>query len=300
MKTFEVRVDEETILKGKDFSIENPKAYLVGITGMNEHSGRYERFAHELNEESISVFWFDHFGQGENAESIERQEIWPKDAWKKMLKALNLKVTELKEKGLPVYLMGHSMGSFAMQSYLETYPNTVDRIVIMGTNGPNGKLSFVMGNLLSKITTNDKNWEKEDKLIASLSVGAYTKAVKNRRTDLDWLAYNNQDVDDYIKDPYCGHFNTHSFFRGFMSGLASLYKKKNLKKISKDEHILLVAGKEDPVGANGKGPQKLFDLYKRLGVKDVSIKLYDKMRHEILNEVDRDIVVKDIKEFLNK
>jgi alpha-beta hydrolase superfamily lysophospholipase len=80
----------------------------------------------------------------------------------------------------------------------------------------------------------------------------------------------------------------------------TLYKKKNLANISKKEHILIVAGEEDPVGANGKGPRSLRDMYLKLGVKDVSLILYPHMRHEILNEVEREKVYQDILNFLNK
>lgn len=300
MSIFEVKINNEISLKGNEFLLPNPKAHVLAITGMNEHSLRYANFAKELNEAGYSFSMFDHFGQGENAKNIDDLEKWPKDAWNMMLKALNIKVNELRKDGIPVYLMGHSMGSFAMQAYLETYPNTIDKIIIMSSNGKNNKLAFNMGYMITRITTTKKNWDKEDKLMAKLSLGGYVKAVKDRKSDNDWLSYNLENVQNYNDDPYCGHYNTHGFFYGFMEGLHELYKKKNLKKISKDEKILIVAGEDDPVGASSKGPKSLEKMYKSLGVKNVTLKLYPKMRHEILNEVERDKVVSDIIHFLDK
>jgi alpha-beta hydrolase superfamily lysophospholipase len=300
MSIFKVQVDENHVMKGNDYLVENPVANLLIITGMNEHSSRYEAFAYDLNREGISVSVLDHFGQGENAISVQRQEEWPVDGWKLLQKGLNLKVEELRKQGKPVYLMGHSMGSFATQNYLENFPGTVDKAIIMGTNGKNGKASFSMGKIMANLTATKKNWNKEAKLMEKASLGPYAKAVKNRKTDLDWLSYNEENVKKYIADPYCGHSNTHGFFVGMMYGLNELFKSKNLKRINLDTPVLIVAGAEDPVGANGKGPTSLYNVYKKLGVKDVTLKLYPKMRHEILNEVERDKPVADIIEFLKK
>ena len=78
----------------------------------------------------------------------------------------------------------------------------------------------------------------------------------------------------------------------------TLYKKKNLANISKETPIAIMAGEEDPVGVNGKGPRDLAKLYTKLGVKDVTLKLYPKMRHEIHNEIGKEQVWSDLKDFL--
>jgi alpha-beta hydrolase superfamily lysophospholipase len=300
MAIFEVKIDEKFSLKGNDYLIENPKAHLLVITGMNEHSRRYESFAHELNKEFYSVSVLDHFGQGENAKSVEEQERWPKGAWKMMLQALNNKVMELRKDDKPVYLMGHSMGSFAMQAYLETYPESVDKVIIVSSNGKNNKLNITMGYHIARMRANEKNWDEEDKLMENLSLGPYIRSVKDRTDDNDWLSFNKENVKRYNDDPYCGHYNTHGFFVGFMTGLHELYKKKNLKKISKNEKILIIAGCKDPVGSFSKGPKSLKQMYLSLGIKNVSLILYPDMRHEILNEVERDKVIKDIVRFLDR
>ncbi len=300
MAIFEVKDKSGFVQKGNEYLIEKPKAHLLIITGMDEHSSRYESFARELNKVGYSVHVLDHWGQGENAKSIEEQQQWPIGAWKMTQKSLNNKVNELRKDGLPVYLMGHSMGSFAVQNYLINYPHTVDKAIIMASNGKNNKLTIAMGNQLAKLLTTKKNWNKHAKFLENLSIGAYAKSIKNRKSDLDWLSYNEENRKNYAADPYCGHENTFGFFHEFMAGLNELYKKKNLKRISPEEHILLVAGDEDPVGACGKGPKALEEMYKKLGVKDVSLILYPHMRHEILNETDSFKVVNDIISFLDK
>lgn len=305
MSIFSVEVKDKVngktySVKGNEFKVENPKANLLIITGMNEYSARYKRFALDMNDNGISVYVMDHFGQGENAQSMERQECVPEHSWIMQVDAFHQKVEELKKEGLPVYIMGHSMGSFLIQAFLETYPHSTDKVIIMGSNGDNAKSLYGFANFLAKSRTNKKNWDKEDKLMEKASLGPYSKAIKDCKTDLDWLSYNEDNVKAYQADPYCGHFDTHGFFVNFMYGLNQLYKKENLKRISLEEHILIISGQDDPVGANGKGPESLAKLYQKLGVKDVTLKLYPHMRHEILNETNREEPVAFIKEFLSK
>ena len=94
MAIFEVPINEQYTLKGYNWPVDSPKAFIVAITGMDEYAERYDDFCKILNEHGYSVFFFDHFGQGRNAESAEKQEIWPKNAWDMTLKALHRKVTE--------------------------------------------------------------------------------------------------------------------------------------------------------------------------------------------------------------
>lgn len=297
MALFEVEINKMYSLKGNDYTIPNPKALLLVSTGMDEHSSRYQRFAVDMNKLGYSVYVLDYFGQGENAKSVEEQEIWPVDAWNLELRALKKKVDELRTLKKPVYMMGHSMGSFFMQSYLEHYPNTVDKIIIMGSNGPG--MPTAMALALAKMTTRRSNREKPAKLLQNMSLGAYKKAIKNRKTDKDWLSYDEENVKRYIADPYCGHVNTRGFYLEFFTGMQSLYTSANKKAISVNEHILIVSGQDDPVGNCSKGVMKLYRMYQKLGIKDVRITLYPGMRHEILNEKERNVVISDLDRFLS-
>ena len=107
-----------------------------------------------------------------------------------------------------------------------------------------------------------------------------------------------KNVDAYVADPYLGHMNTGGFWREFLKGMAQIWKKKNMKKVSKDEIIFITSGEEDPVGQNGKGVKWLEKAYKDLGVNNVTLKLYPHMRHEIHNEDDYLQVYEDWAHFI--
>lgn len=298
-EVFEIKIPTGETIKGCHWKCENPKMILVGHTGMNETAARYSDLADYLNSFGIEVYVHDAFGQGQNAASVEELERWPREGFFKSVDGLNQNIERLKkETGLPVALFGHSMGSFIVQSYLERHPNTADRVVICGSNGPT-KI-YGLAKFLANIRCKDNNWYELDPLLQSLSTGNFDKSIKDAKTEADWLSRDEKVVQAYLDDPYCGAKNTKSFFHGFFNGLATLYKKKNLANISKDEKLLIVAGDNDPVGKMGKGPRKLYEMYKKLGVKDVEIIIYPGMRHEIYNEIGKEKPYEDLKNFLLK
>lgn len=297
MEAFSVKVGN-WVQKGNCWKAEPATSNLVFMTGMQEHSERYHHLARYLNDFGISVYVLDAVGQGLNAPRPEDQQKWFKGAFDTNVSAAHQKVMELKEETkLPTFIMGHSMGSFMTQRYLELFPDSADKVVIWSSNGPR-RMKMACAYMLASILTNKRNWDKPSKFISNASFGPYARTVKNRKTDVDWLSYDEENVKDYIADPYCGAENTHGFWKEFLRGMNELYKKKNLKKVSKNEKILIVAGEEDPVGEMGKGPRRLKEMYEKLGVSNVTIFMFPHMRHEIHNETEKHLVYKVLSDFL--
>lgn len=297
MEAFSVKVGN-WVQKGNCWKAEPATSNLVFMTGMQEHSERYDHLARYLNDFGISVYVLDAVGQGLNAPRPEDQQKWFKGAFDTNVSAAHQKVMELKEETkLPTFIMGHSMGSFMTQRYLELFPDSADKVVIWSSNGPR-RMKMACAYMLASILTNKRNWDKPSKFISNASFGPYARTVKNRKTDVDWLSYDEENVKDYIADPYCGAENTHGFWKEFLRGMNELYKKKNLKKVSKNEKILIVAGEEDPVGEMGKGPRRLKEMYEKLGVSNVTIFMFPHMRHEIHNETKKHLVYKVLSDFL--
>ncbi len=298
MEKFEVVLPNNKKIFGASYLKEGTTKNILIQTGMCEHATRYEPFAKMLNEEGYNVYIMDAFGQGLNAASVEEQERWHKGAFFDNVDALGLMAKRLKKEGKPLALMGHSMGSFMTQSFLERHPGIVDKVIIMGSNGPNAKMTVKAGFIAAKMMVNKKNWDKEGKKIQKLAWGTYLKKIEDPKTGVEWISANEENVIRYMADPYCGYPATNGFWHEFLRGLSTLYLRKNLKNIDKNQKILIVAGKDDPVGAWGKGPKALADMYKKLGVKSVELHIYEGMRHEILNEKDCKLVEEDIKLFL--
>ena len=299
-KPISIKTVNGDILFGFAWESEKPEGVVVIATGMEEASYRYDDFAKFLNKNGFNVYCIDHYGQGESVVDESQLGIVPRSFFSKCVRVLDDVAKKYAIKDKPLIIFGHSMGSFMVQDFIQRYNKRPTKAVIMGTNGPNAKVLFSMGYPLARLVARLRGENRKAKFLAGMAVGAYSKSVKDRKTPLDWLSYNEENVQKYIADPKCGYGSSNGFYRELLKGNHRLYKKKFLEKINKELPILVIAGKDDPVGAYGKGPTALVNLYHKLGVKNAELKLYDHMRHEILNEHDKLKVYNDILEFLKK
>jgi Lysophospholipase len=277
-------------LFGNEWLVDKPKGVIIIVTGMAEHSERYDDFASFLNKHYMNVISLDHYGQGKNG-NLGHGAVDFFSKYTKTVDELALKMKD--EYNLPVYLFSHSMGSFIAQSYIENYHN-LDKVVICGTNymGAMGGLGF----FVAKLVVTKKNREDPAGLLNSLAIGAYEKSCKGEDSKNAWLSYNKDNYHAYDKDPLSGYHCSNGFYYEFTKGLASLNKKAKLKTINKNLPIFIIGGDHDVVGKNGAGPTKLNDLYQKYDLNS-ELKLYKNMKHEILNEDNKMDVYKDVVNF---
>ncbi|NEZ47510.1 alpha/beta hydrolase [Clostridium niameyense] len=302
---------EEFYFKGKeDINLKvykwNPKSKAKAVIqiahGMAETALRYEEFAHILNENGYRVYANDHRGHGESCKKLEELGyLGEQDGFFSMIKDMNklTSIIEEENKDLPIYLFGHSMGSFLSQRYIQLYGDRIQGLILSGTNGKQGSM-VNLGILIAKLEMILKGRKHKSNLLNKLSFDRFNKSFKPNKTDFDWLSRDEKEVQKYIKNPYCGTVFTTSYFYDFFRGLKSIWKEENIKKIPKNLPMFIVAGSKDPVGNDGQGIENLYNCYKLLGVKNIKYKLYKDGRHEILNEINKKEVFKDIISWINK
>ena len=127
-----------------------------------------------------------------------------------------------------------------------------------------------------------------------MSFSGYNNRFPRGEGEHAWISSDTDIVSKYDNDPFCSYIFCTGGFVALYETLIYLAKKQNVHNIRKDIPILVTAGSDDPVGSYGKGPTKCFELYKSLGIKDATLKLYEGQRHEIINEVERERVHADI------
>ncbi len=286
------------VIRGLAWNVEKAIGNVVIITGMQEHSGRYEDFAKFLNEHKLSVFCLDHFNQGENVLEEGMLGKWEKSGFRKMVNRVDELVERLRITCHPTYLLGHSLGSFIAQDYIERYSTHIKKVILMGSCGP--RFITKVGGLLSRIMVHNSNYHKDAKLLKTLTFGSFNKKVQNKKTEFDWLSVNEENVQNYSSDPLCGVDVSNGFYKEFLKGLNRLNIPRFLRKIRRSLPILIVSGKEDPVGLYGKGVEKLAKVYRKQDIVNLEVIIYDNMRHEILFEENKERVYQDILEFILK
>ncbi|HBF7178208.1 TPA: lysophospholipase, partial [Clostridioides difficile] len=281
--------------KWEDENIKKPKAVIQIAHGMAETAQRYETFAKVLTKNGYIVYINDHRGHGKTAKIIENVgHLAEKEGFRCLVEDMYTLTNIIKKENedLPIYLFGHSMGSFASQRYIMDYSNNLSGLILCGSNGKQGIILNLAHLIINREIKKYGRRSKSNKINNLIFGGEIIR--RNEKTKFDWLSRDKEQVEKYINDPFCGVVCSCGFFYDLVQGLKEIEDKENLKKVPLDIPIYIISGDKDPIGKNGKGVLRLRDRYIKLGVKDVTCKLYKDGRHELLNEINREEVFEDI------
>ncbi|APR74903.1 Lysophospholipase [Minicystis rosea] len=297
--TFQLKVED-----GKEIFVyrfqpdegQKPKAIVHVAHGMAEHGARYARFAEALTAKGYVVYANDHRGHGKTANGDGELGYFA-DARGFSRAVQDLQQLVVHEKGqhpgLPLFLFGHSMGSFLTQAFLVEFGSSVRGAILSGSNGKPNALAQA-GRVVARLERARLGPKGKSRLLTSLSFDDFNKAFKPNRTSFDWLSRDEAEVDKYIADPLCGFMVTTQLWVDLLDGTAEMSDPAGQALIPKDLPIYIFAGSEDPVGGKTRGLQQLVAAYRAAGIKDVSHKFYPGGRHEMLNETNRDEVTRDV------
>ena len=283
-------------------SDEKPKAVIQIAHGMAEHIKRYGDFANSLVEAGFLVYGSDHRGHGKTAGSLDKVGYFAdENGWDIVVDDMYTVTKFIKEQnqGLPVYYLGHSMGSLLLRDYISKYGSELKGAIISGTAGNPGFLGKI-ALLIARIEGFFQGKKNRSILLTNLTFGGFNKSYKPKRTDFDWLSRDNKEVDKYINDPFCGGVFTNGFYCDLFEGVMKISNIDNIKNTPDDLEMLFFSGAEDPAGNFSKGVQFVIDMYKELGIRDLSFKFYKDARHETLNEINKQDVYNDVISWLNE
>ena len=297
MKKISVKIDhKELMVNFWETSHENPRGIFYIHHGMAEHIDRYSYFATQLNQRGYHVVGHNHLGHGNNKEN--GQGIFArKEGWVKVCAEASVICDHFFNlfPEIPSYVFGHSMGSIVAITTIKKVKN-LDGIFLTGTFLPSkGQLFFLRAlllfeNIIFRINENSK--------IHKINFQRLNSAFKNTRTDFDWLANDNSVVDKYINDPDCGFVCSNSLWLDFIYGCEMVLRKETYKNLNKNIKIFLAGGADDPCISNGDGIDGLFNYFKKR-FKNVKLKKFEKMRHEIQNESCKDELLSLMESYLS-
>ena len=279
-----------------------PRAVVQIEHGIAEHINRYDDFMAFLATNGIVAVGDDHLGHGQSIQKPEEQGIFAEEnGWDYVIRDVD-RLRDLVRRDypdLPYIFFGHSMGSFIVRTYLIQHPDRYDAAIISGT-GHQSKLLVAGGNIASRLLTRIKGAAADGTALNNMAFGSYCSKIPNPRTAFDWLSRDEANVDKYIADPLCGFVAKVSLYRDMMAGVKFVTDQKNIDKMNKEPPVYFMSGDADPVGDYGVGVEKAYHAFCDAGLKDVTIRLYPGGRHEMLNEINREDVKKDILEWIDE
>ncbi len=260
-----------------------PRGVVQLTHGMGEHVQRYDALARALTGRGLVVYGQDHRGHGATARHADELGQLGPDGWTQLVGDIDLLVSRIRDEqpGLPLVLLAHSMGSFAVQQYLLDHSDRVDAVVLTGTTA------------LDQL-------EPALDLDKPIDLAVFNAAFAPARTEFDWLSRDEAIVDAYIADPRCGFGIDTDAAKGMFAGARRMADPGQVAAVRPDLSLYIAAGESDPVNANLALLNVLIDRYRAAGLTDVTVRTYPGARHEILNETNRDEVVASIIDWIDQ
>ncbi len=276
-----------------------PTTPLRGVVqishGMAEHIDRYIPFFRFLANEGFVVCGNDHIGHGKTCRNSNRLGFFAEEkGYQYLIEDLHLVSLELKKRypNLPLFLFGHSMGSMIVRLYLSKYSSLLKGVVLCGTAGPNP--ASKAGIMLCKRVISSKGTAAHSSKLQKLIFGSFNNRFDHPKSENTWLSRDEMTVDAYDNDPLCGFPFTASAYLDLLSLQYFSNTKVWYKTLNNKLPMLLISGSMDPVGNYGKGIVAIEKRLQKIGIRDLTVWIYPEARHELLNELNRDEVMRDV------
>ncbi len=263
--------------------------------GISEHIGRYDNFARFLASKGFVVAGEDHLGHGKSVSAPANLGYFAEyGGWELVVGDMRKLYERLKEQyfSLPIFMYGHSMGSFLTRTYIIRYHDGPDGVILSGTGQMSSlKLSTFISVANGMIKRNGASFRNER--LAKLLYLSYNRHCKQARTSFDWLSRDSSVVDEFDNDSDCGVTSTAALARDMLTGIKYISSPKNLDRMNTDLPVYFISGDDDPVGDYGKGVLSTYNGFLKAGLSDVTLKLYHGARHDLPRETNKEEVFED-------
>ena len=282
-----------------------PKDEVRGVLqiahGMVEFIDRYDRFATYMASKGFYVVGNDHLGHGKSVTDESQLGYFAEhngifcvvDDMEQLRRD-----TEQKYPDVPYFILGHSMGSFLVRMFIEKYGEGLAGAIVMGTGyQQTATLNMAIG--LTSVFQRSRGGHYRSTTINNMALGSYNASFEPARTKNDWLTKDEAIVDAYNANPLNSFIFTINGYYNLFRCMRYIQRQQNVNRIPKNLPILVVSGAQDPVGEFGKGPRTVAESFLKAGIHDVTLKLYPGDRHEILNELDKKKVDRDLLKWMD-
>lgn len=197
---------------------------------------------------------------------------------------------------VPLVLFGHSMGSVLAQRFAQLHGERLAGLILSGTFGgaPNIRAGIAAAGMLRWL-----RGARPPSALQRTMFAGFNKEFAPGRTGFEWLSRDDAEVRKYADDPRCGFTFSNGLLLDMLRGYAQTWLPENERRVPVALPVLLFSGERDPVGANTRSVKALAERYRALGLRDVQVVFYPDARHEMLNETNRDEVVRDVLAWLD-
>lgn len=267
--------------------------------GMCENKERYKELMSYLTSHGYVCAIHDHRGHGLSIKQSEDLGYMYGGGAQAIVNDLYQITRRLKKAypDKPLVLLGHSMGSMAARTYLKEHDQAIDLLILTGS--PSRNPGLFLGKAIANMQKIIHGGKHKSMLLQTLSFGPYVVKFSQERSKFAWCCSDPKVVAEYDKSPLCGFPFTVDGYISLFELMEETYNSSGWQCKNPNLPILFLSGGDDPCMENKKKLQEALNHLRLQGYSDVIGKIYPGMRHEILNETDKQQVYHDILKYIN-
>ena len=276
-----------------------PVGIMNFVHGMSEHRKRYEKIMKYFSQKGYVCAIRDLKGHGENIESMEKLGYIGPKGYMQYIEDLHDFNVYLKREypKIPLILIGHSMGSLIVRTYIKQHDDMIDCLIISGS--PSENKAAGLGKVLIRFLAIFNGWNYRSPLISNMVLGRFEKPFAKEGIKGAWLSSDTGVATLYNKDPLCGFTYTLNGYMALLDLIKQTYTEKGWFLRNPDLRVVFLSGGDDPCRVNDKKFKKAVELVRHMGYRKLTYKLFPGMRHEIFNEIKVRDVYDAIEEVIN-
>jgi len=282
----------------------NPEIKCRGVLqlvhGMMEYIERYEELAEYMVANGYFVIGHDHLGHGDSVRNQKELGYVGKQGavlWLKDIEQIR-RMAASYEPQKPYIMLGHSMGSFLVRRYLIYYGNRVDGAILMGT-GQQPAIAVKAGLAVTYASMIKSGVRGHSKILDNLTCSGFAKLYPDNAHTGSWMSRDPQILIHALQDEKMNFQFSLNAYESLFRTIEEVIEPKRAEKMPKDLPILILSGADDPVGQNGKGITRFKNMLKKIGMRKVTCMLYPENRHELFNDLDKEQIFADIRNWSN-